>query len=48
MATLKDDERARVEPLDAIELDLAQLWVNLPLPTHAGEESAEYELSSGL
>jgi Uma2 family endonuclease len=48
MATLKDDERARVEPFDAIELDLAQLWVNLPLPTHAGEESAEYELSSGL
>lgn len=42
IATLKDDERGRVEPFDAIELELAQLWTNLPLPTRAGEEAAEY------
>lgn len=43
VAMLKDDERARVEPFGAIELDLAKLWRNLPLPTRAGEEPAEYE-----
>jgi Uma2 family endonuclease len=43
IATLNDDDRARIEPFDAIELDLAQLWADLPLPTRAGEERAEYE-----
>lgn len=42
IATLKDDERARVEPFDAIELDLPSLWADLPLPTRAGEESDEW------
>jgi Uma2 family endonuclease len=43
LAVLKDDQRARVEPFDAIELDLAVLWVDLALPTRAGEEQVEYE-----
>lgn len=38
-----DRDRARIAPFDAIELDLAVLWEDLPLPTRAGEESAEYE-----
>ncbi|HEY3802044.1 MAG TPA: Uma2 family endonuclease [Kofleriaceae bacterium] len=38
----KDDDRVRVEPFDAIELDLAVLWADTPLPTRAGEEAAEY------
>lgn len=46
IASLKDDDRARIEPFDAIEIDLAQLWADLPLPSRAGEEAAEYELSS--
>jgi hypothetical protein len=46
IATLKDDDRARVRPFDAIELDLATLWADLPLPTRAGEESADYELGA--
>lgn len=42
IATLKDDERARVEPFDAIELDLAMLWADTPLPGRAHEPAAEY------
>ena len=45
IATLGDSDRARIEPFDAIELDLGLLWANLPLPTRAGEESAEYSLT---
>ena len=39
----KDADRARIEPFDAIELDLALLWANNPLPSRASEESAVYE-----
>ena len=39
---LEDDDRARIEPFDAIELELAALWTHLPLPSKAGEEAAEY------
>ena len=42
LAVHKDDERARIEPFDAIELDLSLLWANVPLPTKASEEAAEY------
>ena len=38
----KDDDKARIEPFDAIELDLAALWADTPQPTRAGEASAEY------
>ena len=38
----KDHERARIAPFDAIELDLAVLWEDMPLPTRAGEEPAAY------
>lgn len=40
VATHADDARARIEPFDAIELDLANLWADLPF--RAGEETAEY------
>jgi Uma2 family endonuclease len=33
---------ARVEPFGAVEIDLARFWANLPLPTKASEEAAEY------
>ena len=39
---------ARVEPFDAIELDLARLWANLPLQTKASEEAAEYDAYYGF
>jgi Uma2 family endonuclease len=42
IAVHKDDDRARIEPFDAIELDLAVLWADVPLPTHASEAAAEY------
>lgn len=42
IAVHKDDERARIEPFDAIELELALLWAHTPLPTRASEEAAEY------
>ncbi len=35
-----DDEKIRAEPFDAIELDLANLWADLP--TRASEPTAEY------
>lgn len=36
------DVRARIEPFDAIELDLALLWRGLPMPTRASEQSGEW------
>jgi len=42
LGTHKDDDRVRLEPFEAIELDLAQLWADLPLPTRASEEAAAY------
>lgn len=38
-----DDERARIAPFDAIELDLASLWRDFKPPTHAAEEAARYD-----
>lgn len=40
--TFMEDDRACIEPFDAIEIDLAQLWADLPF--RAGDEPAEYEL----
>ena len=39
----KDHDRARIAPFDAIELELAVLWEDMPLPTRAGEEPAAYQ-----
>jgi len=33
---------ARIEPFEAIELDLSVLWANIPLPTKASEEAMYY------
>jgi Uma2 family endonuclease len=41
-ATYKDADRARIAPFEAIELDLAALWADAPLPTRAAEERAQY------
>jgi Uma2 family endonuclease len=40
--TYKDTDRARIEPFEAIELDLPALWAHVPLPTRASEPAAEY------
>lgn len=37
----RDAERARIEPFEAIEHDLAMLWADLPLPTRASEPAFE-------
>jgi Uma2 family endonuclease len=43
IAVHSDAERVRVEPFDAIELDLSLLWADVPLlPTRASEGSADY------
>jgi Uma2 family endonuclease len=39
----KDTDRVRIEPFDAIELDLAALWKRVPLPSRASEEPGHYE-----
>jgi Uma2 family endonuclease len=43
MGVFKDADRVRIEPFDAIEIDLAKLWARLPLPTRASELAEEYE-----
>lgn len=43
VGSYKDADRARIEPFDAIELDLATLWADVPLPSRAGETSALYD-----
>ena len=43
LAVYKDDDKARIEPFDAIEFDLALLWADVALPTRASEEAAEYD-----
>ena len=48
VAAHKDDERARIEPFEAIELDLATLWRRLPYPTTASEPSSEWEYERAL
>lgn len=40
LAVHRDDEHVRAEPFDAIELDLANLWSDLPV--RASEAAAEY------
>jgi hypothetical protein len=42
LAIHRDEVRVRAEPFDAIELDLAVLWSDLPLPTRATEATHEY------
>jgi Uma2 family endonuclease len=42
IAVHKDDDRARIEPFDALELDLASLWADLPLPTRVSEQMADH------
>jgi Uma2 family endonuclease len=42
----KDTERARIEPFDAIELDLAILWAGVASPTRASEPAVAYEYES--
>jgi hypothetical protein len=39
----KDEERARIEPFEAIELELGALWADVSLPTRASEAGADYE-----
>jgi Uma2 family endonuclease len=45
VAVHSDDQRVRAEPFDAVELDLAVLWSDLPLPPpgRASEEAGSYE-----
>jgi Uma2 family endonuclease len=38
-----DEERARIAPFDAIEIELALLWRDFKPPTHAAEEAARYD-----
>ncbi len=40
----KDPVRARIAPFDAIELDLAALWADIPLPSRATEAAAQYDI----
>lgn len=42
IASYTDSVRARIEPFDAIEIDLDALWTDTPLPTRAGEEPGVY------
>ena len=42
IAVHKDTDRARIAPFDAIELELAMLWADAPLPTRASEDPAHY------
>ena len=46
LAVHKDTDRARIEPFDAIEIDLSVLWSDVPMPTRASEEAAEYSYGS--
>jgi hypothetical protein len=46
LATHKDADRARIEPFDAIELDLGVLWADVALPTGAAESPAQYTYDS--
>jgi Uma2 family endonuclease len=45
IAVHKDTDRARIPPFDALELDLAVLWADVPLPTRAMEEPAHYRVA---
>ncbi len=43
VAVHRDDQKVRAEPFDAIELDLAVLWADIRMPSHALEPTALYE-----
>jgi hypothetical protein len=45
IAAHKDTERARIEPFEAIELDLAVLWADVPRSLRAEEEPAHYAVA---
>jgi Uma2 family endonuclease len=42
IAIYRDADRARIEPFDAIEIDVAVLWADAALPTRASEPPARY------
>ncbi len=42
IAIHQGDVRARIEPFDAIEIDLGRLWANLPQASRASEAAAYY------
>lgn len=44
----KDADRARIEPFDAVEFDLAVLWADLPYPARASEPTTEWEYERSL
>ena len=39
----KETDRARIPPFDAIEIDLAELWLDSPLPSRAQEQPGHYD-----
>lgn len=43
IAVYSEHDRARIAPFDAIELDLATLWHDMPVPTRASEPVAQYK-----
>ena len=45
-AVYTDADRARIEPFDTIEIDLAKLWAYTALPTGASEDPAQYAYDS--
>lgn len=46
IGTHLDDACVRIEPFDAIELDLSRLWADLTFPFRASEPGAQYEVAS--
>ncbi len=42
VAAFQDDVKARIEPFEPIEIDLAALWADAAVPTRASEVAAEY------
>ena len=46
VAFFEADAHARIEPFDAVELDLATFWADLWTPTQASEAAAEYNAAS--
>ena len=46
IAVHDDTDRARIEPFEAIELELPRIWARVPLPTRACEPMAHYEFES--
>ena len=42
VAIHRTNDCARIEPFEAIEIDLAVLWADVPLPTEASEQPGDY------